>query len=70
MIFGAIGGGLIAGLLSIYLQKVTEKIKDDEASQIYDSNPSAEVEQQLATSLYLQGKYEPLSKEESRAMDF
>ena len=44
MISGAIGGGLLAGLVCIYLQKVTERIKDDEASLIYDPNPAAEVE--------------------------
>lgn len=70
MIFGSIAGGMIAGIVCIFLEKVSAKIKEDEMSQIYDSNPSAEVEQQLATSLYLQGKYEPLTQEESRAMDF
>lgn len=70
MISGAIAGGLIAGFVCIFLQKVSAKIKEDETTEIFDSNPSAEVEQQLATSLYLQGKYEPLTQEESRAMDF
>ena len=70
MIGGSIAGGIFAGLMCIYLDYVLKKIKEDEGSQIYDSNPSAEVEQQLATSLYFQGKYEPLTYEESQAMDF
>jgi len=70
MIFGAIAGGLLAGIACMFLEKATAKIKEDEMSEITDSNPNAEVEQQLATSLYLQGKYEPLTQEESREMDF
>jgi MFS family permease len=44
MIFGSIAGGILAGLFCIYLAKITAKVKEDEMSQIYDTNPSAEVE--------------------------
>lgn len=53
MIGGSVAGGIIAGVACKFLQKVTDSIKDDESTMIIDSNPNAEVEQQLATSIYL-----------------
>jgi ammonia channel protein AmtB len=45
MISGAVAGGLLAGFACIILQRISAKIKEDETTEIFDSNPSAEVEQ-------------------------